>query len=80
MSLVATVALVAAGLAGASQGVAQASAQGSGPGAGISTKYMDAKGGTAPASATGNAHDVRKAASRARGGPADALRACPRRR
>ncbi len=69
MSLVATVALVAAGLAGASQGVAQASAQGSGPGAGISTKYMDAKGGTAPASATGNAHDVRKAASPGAGRP-----------
>jgi hypothetical protein len=69
VSLIATVAMVAAGLAGGSQGVAQASVRGSGAGAGISTKYMDAKGGTAPASATGNAHDVRKAASAGAGRP-----------
>jgi hypothetical protein len=66
------VALVAAGLVGASQGVALASAPGSGPGtagAGVSTKWMDAKGGAAPASATGSAHDVRKAASPGAGRP-----------
>jgi large repetitive protein len=70
--VVATVALVAAGLAGGSQGVALASARGSGPGttgAGVSTKWMDAKGGAAPVSATGNAHDVRKAAAAGAGRP-----------
>ena len=63
------------------QGVALAApGHGAGPdtaGAGVSTKWMDAPGGTAPASKTGSARDVHAAASPGAGRPSGHTAAVP---
>jgi hypothetical protein len=66
-------ALTAVVWGGALQGVAVAApAPGAHPdtkGAGVSTKWMDASGGSAPASKTGSAHDLHEAAPAGKGHP-----------